>query len=177
MRPDVSVTAYIYGPRGLFGFIRNNEFYSVITDHEGSIRLVVKGDEVVAAYDYLPYDNLMRKYESDPEGQISYRYTGQEWDEEIGLYNYHARFYDPNIGRFYQIDPKEQYFSPYKYAGNSPVSMVDPDGELAFLVLLPFIIAGAMAGGYLGGAAANNRWDPTVWDFKSKETWLGLWIT
>ncbi len=177
LRPDVSVTAYIYGPRGLFGFIRNNEFYSVITDHEGSIRLVVKGDEVVAAYDYLPYDNLMRKYESDPEGQISYRYTGQEWDEEIGLYNYHARFYDPNIGRFYQIDPKEQYFSPYKYAGNSPVSMVDPDGELAFLVLLPFIIAGAMAGGYLGGAAANNRWDPTVWDFKSKETWLGLWIT
>ncbi|WP_264377380.1 RHS repeat domain-containing protein [Wolbachia endosymbiont (group B) of Leptidea sinapis] len=172
LRPDVSVTAYIYGPRGLFGFIRNNEFYSVITDHEGSIRLVVKGDEVVAAYDYLPYGNLMRKYESDPEGQISYRYTGQEWDEEIGLYNYHARFYDPNIGRFYQIDPKEQYFSPYKYAGNSPVSMVDPDGEFAFLVLL--IIAGAIVGGYLGGAAANNRWDPTVWDFKSKETWLGI---
>ncbi|WP_264375519.1 RHS repeat-associated core domain-containing protein [Wolbachia endosymbiont (group B) of Sphaerophoria taeniata] len=174
LRPDVSVTAYIYGPRGLFGFIRNNEFYNVITDHEGSIRLVVKGDEVVAAYDYLPYGNLMRKYESDPEGQISYRYTGQEWDEEIGLYNYHSRFYDPSIGRFYQIDPKEQYFSPYKYAGNSPVSMVDPDGELAFLALLPFIIAGATAGGYLGGAAANNRWDFTVWDFKSKETWLGI---
>uniref|UniRef100_A0A3B0JH63 tRNA nuclease WapA n=1 Tax=Wolbachia endosymbiont of Aleurodicus dispersus TaxID=1288877 RepID=A0A3B0JH63_9RICK len=174
LRPDVSVTAYIYGPRGLFGFIRNNEFYSVITDHEGSIRLVVKGDEVVAAYDYLPYGNLMRKYESDPEGKIAYCYTGQEWDEEIGLYNYHARFYDPSIGRFYQIDPKEQYFSPYKYAGNSPVSMVDPDGELAFLALLPFIIAGATAGGYLGGAAANNRWDPTEWDFKSKGTWVGM---
>ncbi|CAF5071772.1 unnamed protein product, partial [Rotaria socialis] len=86
---------------------------------------------VVAAYDYLPYGNLIRQY-GIPQVQIAYRYTGQEWDEETGLYNYHARLYDPDIGRFYQIDPQEQYASPYKYAGNSPVSMIDPSGEIAF---------------------------------------------
>jgi len=87
-------------------------------------------------------------------------YLGQEWDEEVCLYNYHARLYDPSIGRFYQVDPKEQYFSPYKYAGNSPVSMVDPDGQVAFII--PLVIAGARAivGGYLGGAAANKQWNP-----------------
>ncbi|CAF4644528.1 unnamed protein product, partial [Rotaria magnacalcarata] len=80
----------------------------------GSIRLIVKNQEVVAAYDYLPYGNLIRQY-GIPQVQIAYRYTGQEWDEETGLYNYHARLYDPAIGRFYQIDPQEQYASPYKY--------------------------------------------------------------
>lgn len=164
--PDVLITSYIYGPKGLIGFMRRDEFYSVVTDHEGSIRLVVKNGEVVAAYDYLPYGNLMRKYGHNPDAHISYRYTGQEWDEETGLYNYHARFYDPSIGRFYQIDPKGQYFSPYKYAGNSPISMIDPDGQLAWdLILL---------GAYLGGAAANNNWNPFEWDWKDGSTYLGL---
>jgi YD repeat-containing protein len=74
--PDILITNYLYGPRGLFGFIRNDNFYSVINDHEGSTRLVVKNGEVVAAYDYLPYGHLMREYGSDPEAQTSYRYTG-----------------------------------------------------------------------------------------------------
>uniref|UniRef100_A0A6I8U0Q3 Tox-SGS domain-containing protein n=1 Tax=Aedes aegypti TaxID=7159 RepID=A0A6I8U0Q3_AEDAE len=173
LAPDVLTTAYIYGPRGLVGFLRRDDFYSVITDHEGSIRLVVKGDEVVAAYDYLPYGNLMRVYGNNPEGHISYRYTGQEWDEETGLYNYHARFYDPSIGRFYQIDPKGQYFSPYKYAGNSPISMVDPDGQFAWF-LIPLIVGLAIGGAYLGGSAANRNWNPAKWKWKSGKTWLGL---
>ncbi|KAH1019071.1 hypothetical protein HUJ05_006735, partial [Dendroctonus ponderosae] len=165
------VTAYLYGPRGLLGFFRNNSFYGVTTDHAGSVRLVLKDGKVVAAYDYLPYGQLMRSYGNDPQAHIMYRYTGQEWDEETGLYNYHARLYDPSIGRFYQPDPKAQYFSPYKYAGNSPISTIDPDGEFAFLIAG---IIFAVAGAYLGGAASNNRWNPVDWDFKDPGTWLGI---
>ncbi|CAF2187707.1 unnamed protein product [Rotaria magnacalcarata] len=164
-------TAYIYGPKGLIGFIRDDQFYSVICDHEGSVRLIVKNQEVVAAYDYLPYGNLIRQY-GIPQVQISYRYTGQEWDEEIGLYNYHARLYDPDIGRFYQVDPQEQYASPYKYAGNSPVSMIDPTGEIAFLPIL--MIGLAIGGAYLGGSAANNSWAPWEWDLSKPSTYLGI---
>ncbi|KAF7995835.1 hypothetical protein HCN44_006942 [Aphidius gifuensis] len=167
------LTAYIYGPRGLIGFIRNNNFYSVTTDHLGSIRLVIKSGKVVAAYDYLPYGEMMRSYGNDPHGHIMYRYTGQEWDEETQLYNYHARLYDPSIGRFYQPDPKSQYFSPYKYAGNSPISMVDPDGEYA-VALIALAVALAGIGAYIAVAARNNRWDPTVWDFKDSGTWLSM---
>ncbi|WP_375331275.1 RHS repeat-associated core domain-containing protein [Candidatus Tisiphia endosymbiont of Oplodontha viridula] len=165
------VTAYLYGPRGLLGFIRNDKFYSVTTDHEGSIRLVIRKGQVVAAYDYLPYGQMMRSYGNDPGVHIMYRYTGQEWDQETGLYNYHARLYDPSIGRFYQPDPKAQYFSPYMYAGNSPISLVDPDGEL---VLELIIITTAIIGAYLGGAAANNRWNPADWDWEDSGTWLGM---
>lgn len=169
---DSFVTTYLYGPRGLLGFFRNNDFYSVTTDHAGSVRLVIKNGQVVTAYDYMPYGELMRKYGNDPESHIMYQYTGQEFDEETGLYNYHARLYDPSIGRFFQPDPKAQYFSPYKYAGNSPVSMVDPDGEEAITIIA--IAAGAIVGTYLGGAAVNNRWDPTDWDFKDGGTWAGM---
>jgi RHS repeat-associated protein len=156
-------TSYIYGPRGLLGFVRNGAFHSVWTDHSGSIRLVLRDGQVVAAYDYLPYGQLMRSYGNDPAAEIFYRYTGQEWDGETGLYNYHARFYDPDIGRFYQPDPREQYFSPYKYVGNSPVSLVDPDGEFGLLIGL-LIGLFAVGGAYLGGAAANNNWNPGKWN-------------
>jgi RHS repeat-associated protein len=67
-----------------------------------SVRLVIKNEEVISAFDYMPYGNLIRNY-GNYEAQIRYRYTGQEWDEELQLYNYHARFYDPSIGRFYQV--------------------------------------------------------------------------
>ncbi|MFN7097512.1 MAG: RHS repeat-associated core domain-containing protein, partial [Gammaproteobacteria bacterium] len=96
-------TAYIYGPIGLFGFIQNNAYFSVVKDHEGSVRLIIDENKaVVASFDYLPYGQLARH-----SGQIellNYRYTGQEWDEDLSLYNFRARLYDPDLGRFYQVD-------------------------------------------------------------------------
>jgi RHS repeat-associated protein len=32
-------------------------------------------------------------------------FTGREWDPEIGLYYYRARYYDPKVGRFVGEDP------------------------------------------------------------------------
>ncbi|XP_058065056.1 tRNA(Glu)-specific nuclease WapA-like, partial [Anopheles bellator] len=169
--PDVRVTSYIYKDQQLIGFVRDDQLYSLVTDHEGSVRVVIKDGEVVAAYDYLPYGQIFRQYGTDLDGQISFLYTGQEWEPEIGLYNYRARLYDPDIGRFYQMDPKEQYASPYVYAGNSPVSLVDPDGEFAFALAI-FVMA--IVGAYIGASAANNSWNPLKWDWKSSSTWLGM---
>ncbi|KAL9703833.1 hypothetical protein quinque_007351 [Culex quinquefasciatus] len=171
-KPIVTVTAYIHGPLGLVGFFRNDKYYSVLLDHEGSARLVIHQNRVVAAYDYMPYGQLMRKFGSSAEAHIAYRYTGQEYDEETGLYNYHARLYDPDIGRFYQLDPMEQYPSPYKYAGNSPVSQIDPDGQVAITLIV--IGIGALLGAYFGAASANNSWNPAEWDWANKRTWIGL---
>ncbi|XP_065087490.1 uncharacterized protein LOC135709195 [Ochlerotatus camptorhynchus] len=171
-KPISTVTAYIHGPLGLLGFFRNNKYYNVLLDHEGSTRLVIHNGKVVAAYDYLPYGQMIRKYGSNPEAHISFRYTGQEFDEETGLYNYHARIYDPDIGRFFQMDPMEQYASPYKYAGNSPVSQIDPDGQIAITLIA--MVIGALIGAYLGAASANNSWNPAKWAWNDKKTWIGL---
>lgn len=160
-----SVTHFIYGPRSLVGFLRDGTFFDLTTDNLGSVRIVTRGQEVVAAYDYFPYGGVRKVYVGDPRGQLDYRFAGKEWDEETQLYNFHARLYDPTLGRFFQTDPMSQYPSPYIYAGNSPFSLVDPDGE-EVITLIVLGIIGAGVGGYFGGAAVNNRWNPADWDFK-----------
>jgi len=41
---------------------------------------------------------------------------------------FNARWYDPGLGRFYSLDPAGQGTNPYAYAGNNPITNVDPLG-------------------------------------------------
>jgi len=37
------------------------------------------------------------------------KFTGQKHDQESGLYNYGARYYEAAVGRFNQSDPLQNY--------------------------------------------------------------------
>jgi RHS repeat-associated protein len=71
---------------------------------------------------------------AEPVFEQRYRFNGKEFSEDLGLYDYGARWYDPAIGRFTTIDPLADQFanqSPYHYAYNNPLRFIDPDGRSA----------------------------------------------
>ncbi|MGQ0680032.1 MAG: RHS repeat-associated core domain-containing protein [Actinomycetota bacterium] len=49
-------------------------------------------------------------------------------DSFSGYYKFGARYYDPTLGRWTQMDPSGQDANSYAYAGSNPVNFVYPSG-------------------------------------------------
>jgi RHS repeat-associated protein len=64
-------------------------------------------------------------------GEIDKDLVARESDTETGLYYYHARYYDPALGRFLSEDPigfAGGQANLYAYVGNDPIDFTDPFG-------------------------------------------------
>ena len=58
-----------------------------------------------------------------------YKYNGKELQEN-SMYDYGARLYMPEIGRWNAVDPlAEKTHDPYGYVWNNPMKFLDPDGK------------------------------------------------
>jgi RHS repeat-associated protein len=147
----LTTTCLVRGPRGLFALQRDAQRFYLLRDHLGSTRVVLQGDALVAAYNYLPSGGFMGEVFETAPPVCDYLYTGQEFDRELGLYNYRTRLCDMELGRFYSTDPMQQFPSPYLYAGGDPINMVDPDGEFAWGAFFLAMGISALLGGAIGG--------------------------
>jgi RHS repeat-associated protein len=101
-----------------------------------------------------------------------YQGDNSEEEDESGYLEFDLRMYDPQLGRWGQPDPYDEFASPYIGMGNDPVNFVDPSG--GFLEY-PFnwsdgqfwgTLIGSMAGAYVGNAIAkNNGWNTNLGTF------------
>ena len=63
---------------------------------------------------------------------MPYLFNGKELDTETGLYYYGARYYDPRVSLWLNVDPlAEKTMTPYAYVKNAPTTHIDPNGEEA----------------------------------------------
>jgi len=109
-----------------------------------------------------------------------------EFSDGSGLevYDFNARTYDQQIGRFIQIDPlieegNQETLTPYHFGGNNPILYNDPDGEC------PWCIIPILVGLLLNSQPANppsSKRNPTQedldrWNEAKRDQEIGLITT
>jgi RHS repeat-associated protein len=124
------------------------------TDHLGTVRMITTQDRKrLGVHEFSPFGvertdatqetKLLGEFTGGDSRSEPMKFTGHErdWEGWLNVDNddyvdyMHARYYDPNLGRFLSVDrvlgepDQPQSWNRYAYARNSPVRLVDPDGN------------------------------------------------
>ena len=122
------------------------------TDHLGSTRVMLSAvDGTLQASQTTDFYPFGLAFEYSNLNKNKYLFSGKELqDGNLGgsmleWYDFGARFYDPMLGRWFNVDPAAQVANPYLFCGNAPMMYIDQDGRLFWLIpVLGAVIGGAM---------------------------------
>ncbi len=116
----------------------NKTFYH--PDHLGSTTLITnQSGNVIDNLSTTPYGSILSS-----KNTSRYSYTGQEYDSVVGDYDYHARRYNSNWGKFVAPDKlisntyEPQDLNHYSYVHNNPYKFYDPNGKDLVVVNQPY---------------------------------------
>ena len=128
----------------------------LVQDHLGNATLVVSsGGTSVDRRLFDPYGLVLQEESTEATPRL---FTGKRYQGAAGLYDFGARWYDPEAGRFASIDPivqalgDPQTHNAYGYVRNNPITLTDSDGRFF--------------GGDFGGALEfGGGWAFSAWGF------------
>ncbi|MFI5934130.1 RHS repeat-associated core domain-containing protein [Actinoplanes sp. NPDC051494] len=111
---------------GLISLRSGGARYYYLVDGLGSVVGLVNSTATkVNSYSYDAYGVQLSATQ-----QISnpWRYASGYYDGSTGLTKFGARYYNPSLGRFTQVDPSGKDM-PYAYTADNPVNHADPTGN------------------------------------------------
>ncbi|RXM61509.1 RHS repeat-associated core domain-containing protein, partial [Chryseobacterium sp. CH1] len=133
--PPIWKLDFVPTSEGFYSFTENRYIYQY-KDHLGNTRVSFAKNsadvlEVTDTNNYYPFGlNHISEFKGLLGGYLNYKYNGKEL-QETGMYDYGARMYMPDLGRWGVVDPlaeKGVNLTPYRYGFNSPVMYTDPFG-------------------------------------------------
>jgi RHS repeat-associated protein len=126
---NIQTKHYLFGGK-LVAMRVNSTVSFFLTDHLGSVAATLYANgNLRSSLRYDPWGKLRWSQNVDPNG---YRYTGQRWDDGLGLYDYNARYYDPHIGRFISADvivPGTSRLTPLTIGFHETMFLEQANGE------------------------------------------------
>ena len=126
--------------------VKGDSTYRFITDHLGSVRLVVNVETgtIAQRIDYDEFGNVLLNRSGSGDPPLAgtnpdfqpFAYAGGLYDSQTKLVHFGARDYDAVVGRWTAKDPIkfDTGTNVYKYCNNNPINYVDPKG----LFCLPY---------------------------------------
>ena len=101
-------------------------------DHFGNVRtsFVYENSQPTIKQEdyYYPFGLSYRIKDASSANRYLYNGKEQENFHDLNWYDYGARSYDPQLGRWHVVDPADQTHAPYYYCGNNPIMFIDPSG-------------------------------------------------
>ena len=163
---DISITKNGY----LYVYVSNesenwNVFFDdlAVTHHTGPL---------LEETHYYPFGLTMAGISSKALNKLANKITfnGNEMQKEefsdgsgLDMIDFNARNYDPQIGRFFQMDPMadvQESYSPYNFSLNNPILLNDPGGMLADTQILAKV--------EVVGKRVNHKPTPAGPDYSSR---------
>ncbi|GAB4190188.1 MAG: hypothetical protein Tsb002_17920 [Wenzhouxiangellaceae bacterium] len=150
------ITAYSYGD-DLLSQNRAGAVSYYHYDGLGSTRAL--SDNSGALTDSYAYEAFGTLLNQSGATSNDYLYTGEQYDTELSQYYLRARYYNPTIGRFTQMDTwmgrnhDPVTLHKYLYANADPVGHVDPSGNISTLtgITIGTTVLGGLTGAAVGG--------------------------
>jgi RHS repeat-associated protein len=109
-----------------------NDASYYLADAQGTTKALADATgDITSRYAYSAFGEPLNQTGT---AQNDFRYTGEQYDEDLGQYYLRARYYDPATGRFTRMDtwPGEDEYpvtlNKYLYANADPVLYADPSG-------------------------------------------------
>ncbi|MEN6454195.1 MAG: RHS repeat-associated core domain-containing protein [Prolixibacteraceae bacterium] len=126
-------TFYIWEGNTPIASVEKGKTNFFLTDHLGSVRGIADANGmIIQKLDYSPFGIPQQDIASN---SLMPGFSGLFYDPEAKLYVTRARAYNPNTGRFMQIDPLHQTpsgtqkdLSLFTYCGGDPVNNLDNKG-------------------------------------------------